>query len=113
MRKIGMITNVRSDKSRQMSEQISTWLIQHQYEAIPIIGDENGTGYSSLSEIEAPEDMPDLIIAMGGDGTLLNAARTAAPFDVPVLGVNMGNLGFLTEVEVDQIYTNIEQVLQG
>ena len=43
----------------------------------------------------------DLAIVMGGDGTLLNIARMLAPFDIPLVGVNQGHLGFLTDISID------------
>src|SRR5439155_2495746 len=54
----------------------------------------------------------DLIITFGGDGTLLSVARHA-PADVPILGVNMGTLGFLTEVSLDEFPSMLERVLAG
>lgn len=54
----------------------------------------------------------DLLITFGGDGTLLSVARHA-PADVPILGVNMGTLGFLTEVSVEEFPEMLEQVLGG
>lgn len=54
----------------------------------------------------------DLLITFGGDGTLLSVARHA-PNDVPILGVNMGTLGFLTEVRVEEFPDVLEQVLRG
>lgn len=55
----------------------------------------------------------DLVVALGGDGTLLRAARLALAHDVPVLGVNLGRLGFLTEVEPADLTPALEQVLTG
>ena len=55
----------------------------------------------------------DLIIAVGGDGTLLRAARSVATADVPLIGVNLGRLGFLTDVSRDQIPEMIDAVLAG
>ena len=45
----------------------------------------------------------DLAIVMGGDGTLLNAARSLVDYEVPILGINLGRVGFLTEVDVDHV----------
>lgn len=55
----------------------------------------------------------DLMIVLGGDGTLLSIAHLAAQKEVPVLGVNLGSLGFLTEVPVDELYLTLEAFLSG
>ncbi|GAB6099006.1 NAD(+)/NADH kinase [Halanaerocella petrolearia] len=53
------------------------------------------------------------IIVLGGDGTLLKVARTFATSDVAILGINLGNLGFLTDVEVDDLAEGLKQLLAG
>lgn len=59
-----------------------------------------------------PEQI-DCVIVIGGDGTLIEAARVLHGREIPILGINMGTLGYLTEVEVGQIEEAIEQVLKG
>jgi len=62
------------------------------------------------------EDIPhqvDLVVVLGGDGTLLSIAHRAAQENVPVMGVNMGSLGFLTEVPLDEIYLTLDAFLKG
>lgn len=55
----------------------------------------------------------DLFIAIGGDGTLLQAGRKAAEENIPVVGINRGNLGFLTDIKPDEIQTKLKQILHG
>src|ERR1700752_3183175 len=52
-------------------------------------------------ELEQVARQADLAIVIGGDGTMLNIARTLAPHDVPLIGVNQGRLGFLTDISVE------------
>ncbi|MBJ7601065.1 MAG: hypothetical protein DLM67_17355 [Candidatus Nephthysia bennettiae] len=54
-----------------------------------------------------------LLVTLGGDGTLLDGARLAAPLGVPVLGANLGRLGFLTELEADDIAGGLQRYLEG
>lgn len=55
----------------------------------------------------------DLAIVIGGDGTMLNIARTLAPYDVPLIGINQGRLGFLTDISVDTMFETIGAILDG
>ena len=55
----------------------------------------------------------DLVIVLGGDGTFLRAARAVAEIDVPILGINLGKVGFLSKVEADEVEPLLDQVLAG
>ncbi len=93
------------------------------------IKENNGTPYlttrirdvspSSFSEqmyfIEQPEDLNklDLLLVMGGDGTLLSAARAVQQSSLPILGIHLGNLGFLAKVEENNVKDRLTQVMAG
>ena len=55
----------------------------------------------------------DLIIVFGGDGTLLNSARQYLEYEIPILGVNMGNVGFLTDLKIDNFDATVKDILMG
>ena len=55
----------------------------------------------------------DIVIVFGGDGTLLNAARKYLNYEIPILGINMGNVGFLTDISTENFEKTIKEVLEG
>jgi NAD+ kinase len=90
------------------------WLAEHHYR---IILDEQSAKYANGPEVVPRAQMAsmplDLVIVLGGDGTLLSAARATASVDVPLLGVNLGSLGFLTEVPLPSLYPMLEAIYEG
>jgi len=90
------------------------WLHKHGYS---VVVDEQTAAYGSGSKIVPRSEMSSqplgLVVVLGGDGTLLAAARATASVDVPLLGVNLGSLGFLTEVPVASLYQVLEAIAAG
>jgi len=91
-----------------------TWFAEHNYRAIV---DEETAPYAPNQEVASRAEMAsrplDLVVVLGGDGTLLSAARATAAIDVPLLGVNLGSLGFLTEVPLQSLYSMLDAIAQG
>ena len=72
-----------------------------------------GSLYDESLRSQVHEGRFDLLIALGGDGTMLRAGRLCAPVSLPVLGINIGSFGFLIEVQQNQWHNRIPQLLQG
>jgi len=94
--------------------RLITWLGEHGYK---VVIDQETARFTAGQEVVPREEMGsramDLVIVLGGDGTLLSAARATATVDVPLLGVNLGSLGFLTEVPPQSLYPMLEAIAKG
>jgi NAD+ kinase len=66
-----------------------------------------------IARTELPKERPELVIVLGGDGTLLSAARAFARTETPILSVNLGSLGFLTEIPMSDLYPTLEAWMSG
>ena len=69
-------------------------------------------GCAGLARADVPEGC-DLLVVLGGDGTLLSAARAIGRREIPLFAVNLGGLGFLTAITVDELYPELERALRG
>jgi NAD+ kinase len=94
--------------------ELLAWLRAHSY---AIIFDPETAKYCDGEEEVLRSEMAsrhlDLVVALGGDGTLLSAVRATAASDAPLLGVNLGSLGFLTDVPISSLFSMLEVIAQG
>lgn len=114
MKKVLIISNVLKDKKRQITDRIVHILQEHgMLCGVNAVGEDDGKGERRRgTDIRAVDRDTDLVIIVGGDGTLMQAARDLAGTDIPMIGVNLGNLGYLAEIEQDNIEEMIEMIVQ-
>lgn len=101
---IGIVYNPRTSDSallvQQLAEKLglasSSWIVP-----------------TSDLEDQSPPDSTSLIITVGGDGTILSATQLAAPLGIPILGVNLGRVGFMTELKADEAVARVGEYLGG
>ena len=114
IRAVGIHPNFTKRGCRKVFDELVAWLIQEGC-AIYVGEDLDATLPTEIERLSRAElaKKVNLLVVLGGDGTLLAAARELYPRQVPILGVNFGSLGFLTEVNVNQLYEAMEQTLRG
>lgn len=110
-----IISKPQKPELEEILADLLSWLSGHGF---TFLLDLNSARYlnredEAVERPEMPEQSPDIVITLGGDGTLLSAARAFAQSDIPLLGVNLGSLGFLTEVPLNELYTTLEAWLAG
>lgn len=109
MRTVAIIAKPQKEELFDLLPNLALWMKAHDLQ--PVFDPVSGT-YSQQARIvprhEMPAEKPELVIVLGGDGTLLSAARVFAKTETPILSVNLGSLGFLTEVRLADLYSTLE-----
>ncbi len=110
---VGIISKPAVPAGGDVVPNLISWL---QARSIQVRYDERTAHYARRSDglprAEVPEGC-DLVIVLGGDGTLLAAARAIGKREIPLFAVNLGGLGFLTAITIDELYPELERALRG
>lgn len=111
MKKIAIVAKPAKKELEKLVPELAAWLEKRGYQ---VVTDPDAAKfapkYTAVPRTELAAQKPDLVIVLGGDGTLLAAARAVAKDKIPILAVNLGSLGFLTEVPVSELYATFEAV---
>ncbi len=111
---VAIVSKPHREELKSLLPELIVWLRRHKLE--PVL-DREGGAYTdaapAVDRAKLPVRCPELVIVLGGDGTLLAAARIFATVGTPILSVNLGFLGFLTEVRLADLYATLENWCTG
>ncbi len=110
---LAVISNRARDQDMSVTRPLVAWLRDRGVKITPGPSLARDLGEEVTDIYSWPELGIRFVIVLGGDGTLLQAARDMYPLGIPLLGVNMGQLGFLTEVELGDLYNSLPSFLDG
>jgi len=112
IRRVGICVKPDQPQLADLVRSLEKWLVERGLEAFP--DPESGRWTDATGQPRGElAGRVDLVVVLGGDGTLLAVARAVGDRDVPILGVNLGTLGFLAEIAREELFPRLEAVLAG
>ncbi len=111
MRKFALITNAYKDEGLKLTKELKAYIEERQGEVLLLsekVGDPDQYDEIDFSVLK---EAVDCILVLGGDGTLIRLAARVHSYHVPVIGVNLGSLGYLCELEAEQVFRAIDKLL--
>lgn len=108
---IALFTNITKNHSKPIALGIQDFLSSHGVKVVAEDKTASELGVDSLSSVN-PADV-DFIISLGGDGTILRIFHAYPDLDAPILGINLGSLGFMADITIEEIYPSLEHLLNG
>lgn len=113
MKTIGLAPNPLKVEAVQMTSELVDWLFQRGIRPIVSSDIAAGIGRPDIGGTEEDVARADMLMVLGGDGTILRWSRLAVPNGTPMMGVNFGKYGFITEINPNQVLPALEKVLAG
>jgi len=114
MKRASIVAKQGKPELAQVARQVTGWLREHGYTVtVDAVAGEFCPQCDRVEREELAQARPDFVVVLGGDGTLLSAARCVATAGIPILGVNLGSLGFLTEIKQDEIAQALADIDDG
>ena len=113
IRNIGILANIHKEKATEYARILKGWIEERglgvylETDVAERMGESGGRSLEQLAKVV------DMLVVFGGDGTLLLAARSLRKFNVPLLGINLGGFGFLTVVNLKEMLSDIEKIIEG
>ncbi|MCX8071227.1 MAG: NAD(+)/NADH kinase [Candidatus Binatia bacterium] len=113
MNSIGIVAKRGQPRAAAVARELSAWLRTRQVNVVVERALRSDVPDAAAAEREQLINMVDLVVVLGGDGSILSVARLLKTREVPILGVNLGGLGFLTATTVDELFPFMEALLGG
>lgn len=113
MRSVGIIFKRRHPEAQRLSSSLADWLLNRAVTPVVVDAFESLFPEAMLSPESDLADKVEAIIVLGGDGTFIHAAGMIGDRGIPLFGINLGVLGFLTEFTLDEMYPMLERILAG
>jgi NAD+ kinase len=113
IKKVGIIANIAKEKSAACTAELRDWLVARGLDVYLEEGIAAKIGAEPGVERARLGSLIDLLVVFGGDGTILRTARLVRDRDVPIVGINLGVFGYLTEVNLGEMYGALELILAG
>ena len=113
VKSVGLFVNCARREALAFAPRVVDWLVERGVAVRVDIHAAAHIGRVDLTADSAALARTDLVITLGGDGTILAAARIAAPHGIPILGVHMGHFGFIAEIDPDEVLPELDTILAG
>ena len=114
MKSVAIIAKPHKAELGRIVPNVIEWLTAHNYKVIlDREASEYARGQKAVEREQIAGKKPDFVLVLGGDGTMLAGVRAVAKAKIPILGVNLGSLGFLTEVPLAELYPTLEAIEKG
>ncbi len=113
IKRVGIVANAEKEKSPELTIRLREWIVGQGAEVFlekriaEKLGFKDGLDRISLASTT------DLLVVFGGDGTMLRTARAVREFDIPIVGINLGSFGYLTEVNIQEMEDAMRLILKG
>jgi len=113
VKKVGIVVKPNNPEAFATACELSNWLREHQIEQVgePCVWSESPT--DDLIDRDGMAEQADVIVVLGGDGTMISTARMVGDHEVLVLGINYGSLGYLTDFRIEEMVPSLEAILRG
>ena len=113
IKKIGIVANIEKEKIADHVRSLKKWLEER---GVKVFLENEISGKTALDGGLKWDELArksELVVVLGGDGTMLRTARCLTGYKVPILGINMGSFGYLTEVNLNEIHSTLKLIISG